>query len=277
MNSHTHEQIYIKLHKFWKQTYTRMKLLTIPDHQDFIQKIRDLVISIKQQHQNAKNKPSKDVFYKTLMNINYMLNDIFKIREEIIFKSSQMLKKIDEKLLLKDEIEFYRGLHRSFRGYQNSKSIILNDISIQPLKKIKIFNDDNKSIKKDINQESILANRDDIDEIYDESLIDEEEQSIDNFSVQNHKPIKKVEFEKSISLNNKTSSVDEDNNNITKNGHKNSKNIDYVSIRINQTINPLVAEDMKIYGPFISEDISYMPRKNAEILIEEAMATLINF
>ena len=46
----------------------------------------------------------------------------------------------------------------------------------------------------------------------------------------------------------------------------------YRLIRILKLIPPLVGEDFKIYGPFKEEDLTYLPSKNAAILIEEKLA-----
>ncbi len=54
------------------------------------------------------------------------------------------------------------------------------------------------------------------------------------------------------------------------------KNISYRIVRLLKSYPALVGEDMRIYGPFKSEDVVNMPEKNANILLEDHFAEKIS-
>ncbi|MHA1584729.1 MAG: DNA replication complex subunit Gins51 [Promethearchaeota archaeon] len=60
------------------------------------------------------------------------------------------------------------------------------------------------------------------------------------------------------------------------NSIKIERNIKYLPIRLLSSISAIVGYDFQIYGPFHKGDISYLPKSNAEILIEEDLAIPIS-
>jgi DNA replication initiation complex subunit (GINS family) len=54
------------------------------------------------------------------------------------------------------------------------------------------------------------------------------------------------------------------------------KAANYIKIRFLKPYPAMVGEDFEIYGPFREEDITFIPKQNAQILIDEKLAKILN-
>ena len=128
MNSQNQDEIYLTLVKIWRQSYRSKKIISIPLKENFISNIRKLGSYIRIQLEKASDRLIQEIFSKSIQNIHFMVKDLLDTRLDKILARCRSQKKIDENLLLPEEIEFYRGMYTSFRGYAASKTMILDEL-----------------------------------------------------------------------------------------------------------------------------------------------------
>ena len=281
MNPSQHEEIYLSLLRVWNHEISQTSLIKIPNKDSFLQQIKRLIQDLKKQMRDAKINEIKIVTQKTIENIRYMINDFLEIRTEKIMKMARCMEKIDQSTLLPIETPYYQSLYTAFTGYSKTKKFTMIDI---------LYNGDSKEFITpdgeclDVAQSGISdiqissgTNAQDIG-ILDHSAITDLENSKpeeqyntieENNSSQTPTPKQPIvlnERESTSTLEKKKGSDCEPRSN----------KIDYSAIRALRTIPELVGEDLQIYGPFEKEDIVYLPKKNAVILIQERMAKFVD-
>jgi len=195
---------------------------------------------------NAGSGPIHDILLKSLHNLHFMVKDLFWCRSELILTATRQQIKIDETTLLPTEIDFYRGLHTSFRGFSNSMNTILAEISI---------NQDKTQIDPRSPQIQISRSPNPISS-----------PEIVEVPHPNSSPTR-------LTIDTKSAILAE----ITQKAPLTQKKqtIAYTPLRVLKTVPSLVGVDMRVYGPFQEEDLVFLPIRNAEILIAEKVATVI--
>lgn len=259
------EEVYQNLYRIWKLEITSVDIKKIPNASCFLKDLQDLISNLNNQFTHETNQIGKLVLKKTILNIQYMLNDLLEIRAQKLLNSAKKLKNVDESFLLDIELEYYRQLFTAFKGYSKTKNFITNNENSN----IIIQNENVKSEMK----EFVNPNT---------SLLTSKNINLENNSPEiNQVPIN-IEIQKPTleTPQNEGSSITSINNDTVPQKTENTiqtdnKKITFVVVRFLQSMPALVGEDLGIYGPFQEEDISYLPMKNAEILKEEKMAIIL--
>lgn len=304
MDSQTQDKIYIALVKYWRLSYKSANLVQILQKEQFIHNIRSLVSNIKVQHENTSDLLIREIYSKSLKNIHFMVRDLLDARLDRIICFCRQQKKINEDLLLPEEIDFYRGLFTSFRGYNASKNMVLDDIlphqtrksqkkispsgsspgskstsleldaissdaesysekSLQNDEMIPIAGDSLGSIETNPLPEASKEELSDIPEEFPYDIDQEEEHFDEDF------PPAEILDEMDAGMSEKIILP------ISSMTPQDYTTIQYTTVRILSDISPIVGVDLEIYGPLNKEDVIFLPQKNAEILIEENLASAL--
>ncbi|UYP45268.1 hypothetical protein NEF87_001553 [Candidatus Lokiarchaeum ossiferum] len=304
MDSQTQDKIYVNLVKYWRLSYRSQNIIQIPNNDKFIPNIRALVVSIKNQLENSSDKLIQEIFFKTLENINFMVKDLLDARLDRIILRCRRQKKIKEEFLLPEEIDFYRGLFTSFRGYKASRNMVLDDL-LTPQNKAfpkNFSSSDDLSLSDstlvELNQKISSVTQNSDDNVQEEVVLSNMESSskliAPNSSLGNSGEEKMdIPEEFPYDLNLEDELLDEDtppaeildeldlvlsrknDHSVARVSPQEYKSIQYTTVRILSDISPIVGVDLEIYGPLNKEDVIFLPQKNADILIEENLASML--
>lgn len=303
MKPNRQEFIYNNLLRAWQNEHKLRKLHTIKNKNCFLEDIRDLIHEIKTSMEAEKRSSIYNIHKKTIEMIRYMVSDLLDLRVEKILKATKSLKKIDENALFEMETQYYRQLLTAFRGYSKGKKMLVDGIltngsllvnktssssnadfvsksTEQPSKEnlahppirnngphpVKTGTEIKKPSETDIGSENLQESPVQLND-------SESKSSSKNSSLITKTPatvVKEKERQNKIDPVNQTKVK----TNYSPNSSKISHN--FMILRILQHVDPLVGSDMKIYGPLEPGNIVFLPRINAEILIEEHFAVPIS-
>ena len=311
MKPNRQEAIYQKLYRAWLDEHKRKSLNKLPNKDCFLEDIRDLIHFIKTNIVSEKNSALQNIQEKTINNIRYMVSDLLDLREEKILTSTRALQKINESLLLKVEKQYYRQLFTAFKGYSKSKKMLVSGIltngHLLPKDQKspqKVRQDTKKPSTEDVSPPRTSTNTSKSKKSYpgeqssnfldstlppsttshetnESSQISRREKDTpDRTSSSSPQPSSSRSSSLSDSSSSKfpSSSKSEPS---TKSSSSPSSSLSpspaspsssFTILRIIESLEPIVGADMKIYGPFSPGNVVFLPKINADILIEEDFA-----
>jgi hypothetical protein len=326
MKPRLQEKVYSSLYRTWLREALQADLAQIPNKDCFMEDLRELINDLKQSAVKTSNVILQNVYQKTIQNIQYMVSDLLKAREQKILKETQLVNKIDEKLLFSMEKAFYRQIYSAFKGYSKTNNLLMEGILTNgDLKHIQVNDANSSQIEKNEHKKETIQKRN--PKVQTPSFnngfkknqsntsgnIDRNQlttniphfstpnfEEMPNFSTDSTTPQPNFgELAPSAETNSKPkldpkksskplklSSEDPKEAIQTKNAQNESRkhitpqpklsNIEYITLRITHHVEPLVGEDMKIYGPFKPGNLVFLPKTNAQILIDENYALALS-
>jgi len=211
---------YEDLFQHWLKEYQQVELTKL--NQKLFDKYNTLLNSLNKHQENETDSIRFELFETYKKNINYLCEDLLKMRELKIINSALGLKEINLDNVIEAEKLLYQNLVSSIKGYKKVKAI-------------STFDGGEKLKTKEIIKS-------------------------------------KVEIEPEITQSelSKEDSIISDIVNEQK-----AEQVDFILLRFLKKTPPLVGIDLINYGPFEEEDIAYIPSQNANILVLEKFAEII--
>jgi len=211
---------YEDLFQHWLKEYQQVELTKL--NQKLFDKYNTLLNSLNKHQENETDSIRFELFETYKKNINYLCEDLLKMRELKIINSALALKEINLDNVIEAEKLLYQNLVSSIKGYKKVKAI-------------STFDGGEKLKTKEIIKS-------------------------------------KVEIEPEITQSelSKEDSIISDIVNEQK-----AEQVDFILLRFLKKTPPLVGIDLINYGPFEEEDIAYIPSQNANILVLEKFAEII--
>jgi DNA replication initiation complex subunit (GINS family) len=269
------EEIYQNLFRAWTYECTTPELQIIPNKDCFLQDVRQLGQELLQQQQKESSKLAQELLAKTIQNIQFILNDLLEMRTHKIMEAARKLQQIEDKFLFDIEINYYRSLFTAFKGYSKTRRILITSKdsentpeSIPPIQPDTLQKNPPTGVIPSEKPPEINPKPTPIP-IPNSST---QEQNSSPVTLQSEKPSQSPQ---NIPTNPeervKTASLRPQSPIPVRKSYSGS----FFLVRIVKEIPALVGEDFEIYGPFQAEDMTYLPKKNAQILIEEEAAKFV--
>jgi hypothetical protein len=267
MKSIRQEKIYVRLFRTWQMEHKQANLNKIPDKECFMKDLQDLIQFLKKLIADSNKSLFTLVYEKTIQNIRFMVSDLLDLRQEKILKATRNLVKLDENLLLSMENGFYRQSYTAFKGYSKSTKLLVNDIlingtsTISKSSKRNQLENENSDLKTPEIDAKITSDKINQGSHTAQVKTSDLEKSRENISPEKKKGQESGEQRTSASVSKIERSL--------------GASDDYIALRIIHSVEALVGEDLKIYGPLEPGNFVFLPKINGQILIEEHYATPI--
>lgn len=117
---------YEKLYQHWIEEFQQIELTVL--NQGIFENYKQIINSVNNHHEDSKNHLKFQVFETYKQNLNYLFNDLLKIREIKITNSALALRDIDVNNIIEAEKLLYQNLISSIKGYKKVKAAsILQD------------------------------------------------------------------------------------------------------------------------------------------------------
>ncbi|MBD3340558.1 MAG: hypothetical protein GF353_15730 [Candidatus Lokiarchaeota archaeon] len=265
------EESYKKLYEQWLEEFKELKLTPLSN--ELLNSYRLCLKNLKEIKLNNKDSIQNHIIKKYQEHFKYLYEDLLKMREIKIINSAFALKELNMNDMVETEKLLYQKLISTLKGYSKMKNLA-------EMGKL-----------EDNIKERLTDTADVIEELVEKERI---EPTIDQkIKEQNIKKteMKKVEGEKtksedSIILKEPYIHKTKDNqmrkqeteygtNSLTQESEPEIKH-EYSLIRFLKKTPPIVGIDLIYYGPFEKEDVAYIPKSNAIILLMEKVAEKID-
>jgi len=247
----------------WQEAHKSQILSKIPHQESIIEQIQTLIQVLKTQLSENKQGPLSLIYQKTLDNLRYMAQDLLRLRKAKILNLTQGHQKIDETTLFPFEQAYYRQLYTAFKGYTVSKKGFVQSIENNG------FNVHNSHPPASPPTE--LPNS--------PSPSFTENASKAEPQISPTVPRGKEQMEPSASSPQTTLSGEQQRNSARPaiSSQMDLSKVTYNLFRVNKSSDALVGADLRIYGPLKTEDLVFLPEKNARMLMEEKIVNQIKF
>jgi DNA replication initiation complex subunit (GINS family) len=263
MDGESQERIYLSLYRVWQEAHKSQILSEIPNQESFIEQIQSLIQVLKTQLSETKQAPLSLIYQKTLANLRYMAQDLLRLRKAKILNLTQGHQKIDETTLFLFEQAYYRQLYTAFKGYTVSKKGFVQSIENNG------FNGHNShppaspptKLTKSPSP-SFTENASKTESLISPTLPRDEDQI--EPSATSPQPVLSEEQQRNPARPAISTQMD-------------PSKVTYNLFRVNKSSDALVGADLRIYGPLKTEDLVFLPEKNARMLIEEKIVHQIKF
>ncbi|MBY8984604.1 MAG: hypothetical protein KGD65_06045 [Candidatus Lokiarchaeota archaeon] len=117
---------YQKLYQHWLEEFQQIELTVL--NQDIFENYKKIINSVNNHHEDSKNYLKFQVFESYKQNLNYLFDDLLKIREIKITNSALALRDIEINNIIEAEKLLYQNLVSSIKGYKKVKAAsILQD------------------------------------------------------------------------------------------------------------------------------------------------------
>ena len=117
---------YQKLYQHWLEEFQQIELTVL--NQDIFENYKKIINSVNNHHEDSKNYLKFQVFESYKQNLNYLFDDLLKIREIKITNSALALRDIEINNIIEAEKLLFQNLVSSIKGYKKVKAAsILQD------------------------------------------------------------------------------------------------------------------------------------------------------
>lgn len=117
---------YNKLYQHWLEEFQQIELTVL--NQDIFENYKKILNSVNNHHEDSENYLKFQVFESYKQNLNYLFDDLLKIREIKITNSALALRDIEINNIIEAEKLLYQNLVSSIKGYKKVKAVsILQD------------------------------------------------------------------------------------------------------------------------------------------------------
>ena len=117
---------YNKLYQHWLEEFQQIELTVL--NQDIFENYKKILNSVNNHHEDSKDYLKFQVFESYKQNLNYLFDDLLKIREIKITNSALGLRDIEINNIIEAEKLLYQNLVSSIKGYKKVKGLsILQD------------------------------------------------------------------------------------------------------------------------------------------------------
>jgi DNA replication initiation complex subunit (GINS family) len=171
------EEEYERLYNHWFQEFNESDLTRFS--QEEFNNYRDLIASIDDFKLHKDGKLEHQILKKYKKNLNFLFNDLLKIRKTKIINASLSLKELELNLLTEAEKLLYQNIVASIKGFEKIKTLSIN--STDKKRHIEDLNIDLKSQEITETNESILGQKD--QKISEKDYIEDEDKEQIDYSL----------------------------------------------------------------------------------------------
>ncbi|MHA1931102.1 MAG: DNA replication complex subunit Gins51 [Promethearchaeota archaeon] len=129
---------YEKFYQHWLNEFQQTELTVL--NQEIFEGYKRILNYVKKHNEDSKNNLKFQVFGSYKQNLNFLIDDLLKIREIKITNSALALKEIEINNILEAEKLLYQNLISSMKGYQKVKADSFFQVD-EDLKSTDIVND----------------------------------------------------------------------------------------------------------------------------------------
>ena len=262
------ENNYEELYAHWSKEFSQTEISALP--QDLFENYKEIYNYFQNLSIEEKDPLKGDILREYRENFLFLFEDLLKMRELKILNHALALKQIVMDHLFDAEQIFYRQLVNAIKGFEKVKRIS----ALQGIDMSAQYESAEEAISEalEVSSEDALALESKKNKK--EGVGQDFEKKVTN-KIQTRK---KEEVEEAEEVEEKEKEPEreplKDKKKKKKKAKKESK-LEYNLIRFLKNTPALVGVDLINYGPFHKEDIAFLPKINAEILLIEKFAEKI--
>ena len=118
------EEEYERLYNHWFQEFNESDLTKLS--QEAFNNYKDLIASFNEFELQKEGKLENQILKEYKKNLNFLFNDLLKIRKIKIINASLSLKELDLNLLIEAEKLLYQNIVASIKGFEKVKALSIN-------------------------------------------------------------------------------------------------------------------------------------------------------